>query len=89
MKLVKVQPLHPRAVPSSLGVPGVTWYHQILADQLILSQPVGANYAHHFDTGTPKFSDFPTALQSNILCCIRPIKQPLQGHSGAKDPNFV
>ena len=32
---------------SSLGVPGVPWHPQILADQLTLSQPGGADYAHH------------------------------------------
>ena len=40
--------------------PGV--HPQILADQLTLSQPGGADYAHHITTGTPDFSDFPTAL---------------------------
>ena len=48
---------------SSLGVPGVPWYPQILADQLTLSQPGGADYARHINTGTPGFSDLPTALQ--------------------------
>ena len=46
-------------VPGSAGVP---WHPQILADQLILSQPGGADYAHHITTGTPGFSDLPTAL---------------------------
>jgi hypothetical protein len=32
------------------------------AEQLILSQPWGANYAHH----TPGFSDPPTALKSTV-----------------------
>ena len=50
------------AVVSSLGVPGMPWYPQILADQLTLSQPVGADYAHHISTGTFGFSDLPTAL---------------------------
>ena len=49
---------------SSLGVLGVPWHPQILADQLTLSQPGGADYAHHITTGTPGFSDFPTALDS-------------------------
>ena len=40
-------------------VPGVP---QILADQLTLSQPVGADYAHHITTGTPGFADLPTSL---------------------------
>ena len=36
---------------------------QILADQLNLSQPGGADYARHIITGTPGFSDLPTALK--------------------------
>ena len=35
----------------------------ILADQLTLSQPGGANYAHLITTGTPGFSDLPMALR--------------------------
>ena len=35
---------------------------QILADQLTLSQPGGTDHAHLNTTGTPGFSDFPTAL---------------------------
>ena len=45
--------------PSSLGVPGHT---QILADQLTLFQPGGTDYANLITTGTPGFSDLPTAL---------------------------
>jgi hypothetical protein len=44
---------------SSLGVPGEPWH----PDQLNLSQLGGANYAHHITTGTPGFSDLPTALK--------------------------
>ena len=47
---------------SSLGVPGVPWYTQILADQLTLFQPGGTDYAQLITTGTPGFSDLPTAL---------------------------
>jgi hypothetical protein len=39
-----------------------TWHPQILADQLSLSQPEGKDYAHQITTGTPGFSDLPTAL---------------------------
>ena len=46
----------------SLGVPGVPWHTQILADQLTLFQPGGTNYSHLITTGTPGFSDLPTAL---------------------------
>ena len=48
--------------PSSMGVPGVPWHTQILAEQLTLFQPGGTNYAHLITTGTPGFSDLPTAL---------------------------
>ena len=47
---------------SSLGVPGVPWHTQILADQLTLFQLGGTDYAHLITTGTPEFSDLPTAL---------------------------
>ena len=48
-----------RAGLSSLGV---------LADQLTLFQPGGrADYAHLITTGTPGFSDLPTALQGSNL----------------------
>ena len=47
---------------SSLGVLGVPWHPQILADHLTLSQPVEADYAPYITTGTPGFSDLPTAL---------------------------
>ena len=49
---------------SSLGVPGVPWHTQILADQVTLFQPGGTDYAHLITTGTPGFSDLPTALCS-------------------------
>ena len=53
---------------SSLGVQEVPWHPQILADQLTLYQPGGADYAHHITTGsTPELSDLPTALQYNGL----------------------
>ena len=47
---------------SSLGVPGVPWHTQILADQLTIFQPGGTDYAQLITTGTPRFSDLPTAL---------------------------
>ena len=47
---------------SSLGVPGVPWHTQILADQLTLIQPGGTDYAHLITTGAPRISDLPTAL---------------------------
>ena len=52
---------------SSLGVPGVPWHTQILADQLTLFQPGGTDYANLITTGTPGFSDLLTALHLNIL----------------------
>ena len=51
---------------SSLGVPGVPWHTQILADQLTLFQPGGTDYAHLITTGTPGFSDLPTALSMAV-----------------------
>ena len=35
---------------------------QFLTDQLTLSQPGGADYAHHSTTSPPGFSDLATAL---------------------------
>ena len=43
-------------------MPGVPWHTQILSDQLTLFQPEGTDYAHLITTGTPGFSDLPTAL---------------------------
>ena len=53
---------------SSLGVPGVPWHTQILADQLTLSQPRGTDYAHH-STACP--SDLKTYL--HLCICNRKI----------------
>ena len=54
---------------SSLGVPGVPWHTQFLADQLTLFQPWGTDYAHLITIGTPGFSDLLMALSitSNAL----------------------
>ena len=38
------------------------WHTQYLADQLTLFQPGGIDYTHLITTGTPGFSDLPTAL---------------------------
>ena len=43
-------------------VPGCAGHTQILADQLTLFQPGGTDCAHLITTGTPGFSDLPTAL---------------------------
>ena len=51
--------------PSSLVVPGVPGHTHILADQLTLYQPGGTDYANLITTGTPRFSDLPTALELN------------------------
>ena len=48
---------------SSLGVPGVPWHTQSLADHLTLFQPRGTNYAHLITNGTSGFSDLPAALR--------------------------
>ena len=42
--------------------PVVPWYPQILADQLILSQPGLTNYDHFTTTALSGFSDLPTTL---------------------------
>ena len=52
-----------KAGPSSLGVPGVPWHTQYLADQLTLFQPGGSDYTQLITTGTPGFSDLPRVLQ--------------------------
>jgi hypothetical protein len=36
--------------------------------QLTLSQPGGADYAHHITTGTPGFSDLPTYAPTALQC---------------------
>ena len=51
---------------SSLGAPGMPWHTQILTDQLTLFQPWGTDYAHLITTGTPGFSDLPTALSRSV-----------------------
>ena len=62
-----VWPAHYITRVLSPGVPGVPWNPQILADQLTLSKPGGADYVHHINTGTPGFSDLPTALQAQNM----------------------
>ena len=56
---------------SSLGVLGVPWQPQILADQLTLSKPGGADNAHHITTDPPNLSDLPTALEKQCMYCLR------------------
>ena len=46
------------------------WHPQILANQLTLSQPGEADYAQHINTGTPGFSDLPTALYLIWQCWL-------------------
>jgi hypothetical protein len=48
------------AAEAGLSEPGMP--PQIFADQLTLSQPEGADCAYQITTGTPGFSDLPTAL---------------------------
>ena len=43
---------------SALGVPGVPWHPQILADQLTPSQPGGTDYAHLILLAHPDFQTF-------------------------------
>ena len=55
-----------RKVNSGLSeprVPGVPWNPHILAAQLNLSTPMGADYAHHITTAPPPPPDFQTFLR--------------------------
>ena len=61
-------------MPGVPGVPGVPWHTQILADQLSLFQSGGTDYADLITTGTPGFSDLPTALES--VDCRRYVPWP-------------
>ena len=61
----------------SLGVPGVPWHTQILADQLTLFQPGGTDNALLITTGTPGFSDLPTALWPEKHLALGPIPKPI------------
>ena len=36
----------------------------VLEDQVTIFQPGGTNYAHLITTGTPRFTDLPTVLES-------------------------
>ena len=70
---------------SSPGMQGVPWHLRIWADQLTLSQPGGTDYAHHITTGTPGFSDLPTALYTNIKMPYLIMPQKLQVTSFLKE----
>ena len=69
--LIQIDTVHKQSccpwVPGVPGVPGLPWHTQILADQLTLFQPGGTDHAHLITTGTPGFSDLPTALYSYVL----------------------
>ena len=52
-----------KALESQACRPWVCQHCQILADHLTLFQPGGTDYAHLITTGTPGFSDLPTALK--------------------------
>ena len=52
-----------RDVGAMVARGGISPPPNILKDQLVLSQPGGADYAHPITTGTPRFSDLPTALK--------------------------
>ena len=73
----RVRPVIPWA-----GVPVVPWHPHILAVQLTLSQPRGPDYAHHITTGTPGFSDFPTALRGT--CHLKIHLKIIEGFSKRK-----
>ena len=40
------------------GQEGVPWHPQVLADQLTLSQPMGADYAHQIILATSDFQAY-------------------------------
>ena len=46
------------------------WHPQILADRLTLSQLGGTDYVYLITTGTPGFSNLPTALNTKT-CSFR------------------
>ena len=52
---------------SVLEVLELPWHPQFLADQLTLSSPGGTDYAQLITTGTPRFSDLPTALDQEVF----------------------
>ena len=60
-----------------LSEPGMPTYPQILAGQLTLSQPGGADYAHYITTGTTGFADLHEALMLIALNHLLWIMFPL------------
>ena len=52
----------------SLGVPGVPWHTQILADRLTLFQPGGTDYAHHITASLPRFENPAASLERELVC---------------------
>ena len=50
-----------------LGILVVPWHPHFLADQLTLSQPRGGRLCTPSNTGTPGFSNLPTALFCTVL----------------------
>ena len=55
LEVVQIYATLSKAGLSSLGVPGVPWHTQYLADQLTLFQPGGTNYAHQITTVNSRF----------------------------------
>ena len=49
------------------GLSSLCVHTQIFTNQLTLFQPGGTDYAHLITTGTPRFSDLPTALWCNAI----------------------
>ena len=62
--------------PVGAGGAGGAMAPQILAHQLTLSEPAGADYAHHTTTGTPGFSDLHTGLVLKARGWNEPIVRP-------------
>ena len=61
---------------------------EFLTDQLTLSQPGGADYAHHSTTSPPGFSDLATGLYSNeeIADIIQQFNETLEAEKLEKVP---
>ena len=81
--LLIIQDVYHKRRPVVPGCAGCAMAHPDLADQLTLFQPGGTDYAHVITTGTPGFSDLPTALTGLTLIQLLDIR--LSGYSKIPD----
>ena len=75
--------------PSSLGVPGVPWHTQILADQLTLFQPGGDRLCppnYFWPTQIFRPSDGPESLVPQIKLQLNSCQYPLIDYLGVNAP---